>query len=213
MTSTRNWIGIVAILGLIPALVLCLINGFIPRWPDLSDPLGRPSSLSNELIVSADELDQLTAEMAPKHGTLAITIQDIGPLADSLTELTDLAAKLPDSAKSVNIYTTDVAGTARPLPDIITSVVGNSTQASTTVGNMTTALERVGTQLDNVDTGMARVQTTLKTLGPRASTISATLKSIEEEAARVAALGPLLAVLGPAVNGPKRPAHNPSGAY
>lgn len=211
MTSTRNWLGIVVILGLIPALVLCLINGFFPQWRDLSDPLGRPSTLSNELIVSADQLDQLTAEMAPKHGTLSVTIQDIGPLADSLTALTDLAAKLPDSARSVNVSTTDVAGTARPLPDLITAIVGNSGQASTTVGNMTSAVGGVTTQLNNVDTEMKTVQATLKTLGPRASTISGTLATIEEEAARVAALGPLLAVLGPAVNGPKRPAHQPSG--
>ncbi|MBF6422776.1 hypothetical protein IU436_29705 [Nocardia farcinica] len=212
MTSTRNWLGIVVVLGLVPVVVLCLINGFFPQWRDLSDPLGRPSTLSNELIVSADQLDQLTAEMAPKHSTLSITIQDMRPLAASLTELTDLAAKLPDSARTVNTATADVAGTARPLPDLITSVVTNSGQASTTVSNMTSAVGGVTTQLNNVDSEMRTVQTTLNTLGPRASTISATLKTIEEEAARVAAFGPLLAILGPAVNGPKQPAPQPAGS-
>ncbi|AZG46817.1 hypothetical protein [Gordonia insulae] len=212
MTSTRTWIGIVVCLGLIPAVVLCLIHGFIPQWRDLSDPLGRPSTLSNELIVSADQLDKLTAEMAPKHATLSVTIQDISPLARSLTELTTLAAQLPDSARTVNAATTSVAGTARPLPDMISDLVANSGQASTTVGNMTGAVSGVTARLDDVDSQMSSVQTTLKTLGPKATTISKTLNTIEEEAARVAALGPLLAVLGPAVNGPKRPApHTTTG--
>ncbi|MCA4997883.1 hypothetical protein HWD35_24500 [Tsukamurella tyrosinosolvens] len=206
MTSTRTWFGIVAALGLVPALVLCLVYGFVPKWDDLKDPLGRPSSLSTELIHSADQIDQLTAEMAPKHRTLSSTIQRLQPLSESLTALTEKAGQLPGSARTVNNATTGVANIARPLPSLIREVIGDAETSQVAVGSLVGSVDGVANQLQRLDSNLTAVQSTLKGLGSKADRIAATLKTIQEEAARVAIFGPLLATLGPAVNGPQRPA-------
>ncbi|WCT06039.1 hypothetical protein [Rhodococcus qingshengii] len=206
MASIRSWLAVVAVFGLVPAVSLCVLNGFVPQPRDLADPLGRPSALSNELITSAHQLDLITAELAPKHGELADTIGGLGPLSRSLTSLAGEAGALPGHAGAVNWSASNVVGISRPLPGLIDTVVASSRRANPMVGGLAGAIDGVSTELAAVDTQMVSVQTTLRALGPRADNLAATLATIEEEASRVRALGPLLSILGPAVNGAERPA-------
>ncbi len=206
MASPKTAGAIVVVLGVVPAVLICVANSFLPGWTDLKDPLGRPATLSESLIDSADRLDTLTAQMVPKHEDLAGGIQTLAPLSANLTDLTNAAGTLPPSAVTVNTSTRAVADIAAPLPQLIAVVTGHSVDATSMVGELTTAVDGVTGELTNVDTEMASVQTSLAALGPQASGISATLSNIEEEASRVGPLGPVLAVLGPLVNGPKQPA-------
>lgn len=200
MVTTKTWTAIVVVLGLGIAVILCLINGFFPATRDISDPLGRPSKLSSELIHSAGQFDTLTGILVPKHDQLSGDIQTLGPLADNLAQLTDRAGELSGSASTVNGSTSSVSSIAGPLPDLIASVTGRANQAAPTVGGLTTAVGSVAGELDAMHGGLTTIQSSLAQLGPKASSIAQTLAVVQEEAAHVREFGPLLAVIGPPVN-------------
>ena len=200
MISKKAWSLVVLVLGVVPAVVLCALNGFFPALRDVSDPLGRPSALSLELIDSAGQFDSLSALLLPKHAQLATDIQTLTPLADDLEGLTTKAGELSGLAKTVNASTSSVGATAQPLPDLVASVTARADQASPTVAGLSTAVGSVTTQLEGIHQGLTTVGGSLGELGPKASAIAATLSVIREEAAHVQEFGPLLAVIGPPVN-------------
>lgn len=200
MIPKKTWSLVVLVLGVVPAVVLCALNGFFPALRDVSDPLGRPSALSLELIDSAGQFDSLSALLLPKHAQLATDIQTLTPLADDLEGLTTRAGELSGLAKTVNASTSAVGSTAQPLPDLVASVTNRADQASPTVAGLSTAVGSVTTQLEGIHQGLTTVGGSLGELGPKASAIAATLSVIREEAAHVQEFGPLLAVIGPPVN-------------
>lgn len=200
MISKKRWIAVVLAVGAGPALILCTFNGFVPGLEDVRDPLGRPATLSQELIGSAGQLDELTAIFVPKHAQLAIDIQALTPLANDLEGLTNKAGELPGHSTSVNSSTKDVSNVAAPLPDLVANVTGHANQASPTVEGLATAVGSVTTQLESIEQNLSTVQGALGELGPRGSAIATTLANIEEEARHVQEFGPLLAVVGPPVN-------------
>ncbi|MBH5143450.1 hypothetical protein G8767_27395 [Rhodococcus sp. IC4_135] len=200
MISKKQWVAVVLAVGVGPALVLCVLNGFVPGLDDVSDPLGRPSTLSQELITSAGQLDELTSIFVPKHAQLSADIQALTPLADDLEGLTAKAAELPGQSVTVNSSTQNVSAIAGPLPDLVAMVTGRTDQAGPTVAGLATAVGSVTTQLESINTNLSTVQGTLGELGPRGSAIAATLANIEEESRHVQEFGPLLAVIGPPVN-------------
>ncbi|OUS81344.1 hypothetical protein JWS13_12625 [Rhodococcus pseudokoreensis] len=200
MISKKAWSLVVLVLGVVPAVVLCALNGFFPSLRDVSDPLGRPSALSLELIDSAGQFDSLSALLLPKHAQLATDIQTLTPLANDLEGLTTKAGELSGLAKTVNASTSSVGATALPLPDLVASVTSRADQASPTVAGLSTAVGSVTTQLEGINQGLTTVGGSLGELGPKASAIATTLSVIREEAAHVQEFGPLLAVVGPPVN-------------
>lgn len=206
MIARKAWYLTVAIFGLVPAVVLCLVYGFIPGVNDVKDPLGSPSKLSDEIVDSAHQFDVYTAGLVPKHKTLSENIQVLNPVSINLKELTDSAGKLSGQAKSLNASTADVTRIASPLPGLIQTVTERSDEAAPTVAGLSTAVGSVTTQLENINDGLVTAQGSLGALGPRAHGIAKTLATVQEEAAHVRELGPLLAILGPLVNGPKTPA-------
>lgn len=206
MVTTKSWTAIVVIVGLGIAVILCLVNGFFPAARDISDPLGRPSKLSTELIGSAGQFDTITGTLVPKHEQLSGDIQTLGPLADNLGTLTDKAGELTGSASTVNGSTSSVNSIAFPLPDLIASVTGRANEAAPTVGGLSTAVDSVAGELNDMHGGLTTIQSSLAQLGPKASAIAATLAVVQEEAAHVKPLGPLLAVIGPPVNDLNLPA-------
>ena len=201
MTVTaKSWTSIALLIGGGSAVVLCVINGFIPGLRDISDPLGRPSSLSAELINSAGQFDTLTSVLVPKHEQLAGDIQTLRPLADNLESLTDRAGALTGSAQTLNASTANVNDIALPLPSLITDVIGRANTATPTVAGLSTAVRSVAGELQNMQQGLGTIETSLGALGPKASDIAATLAVVREEAAHVREFGPLLAIIGPPVN-------------
>lgn len=200
MITKKTWTALVLAGGGGAALALSVLNGFVPGWEDVRDPLGRPSALSLELIDSADRLDTLTSIFVPKHARLAQDMQVLSPVADNLTGLTDTAAALPQHSAAVNSSTAQVSAVAAPLPDLVAAVTGRAEQAGPTVAGLSVAVGSVARQLEAIHQNLSVVQATLGELGPRGATIAATLANIEEEARHVQEFGPLLAVLGPAVN-------------
>ncbi|QQM52983.1 hypothetical protein [Rhodococcus pyridinivorans] len=200
MITAKQFVGVVLGVGALPAVALCVTNGFLPTMTDLQDPLGRPAALSQELIVSAGQLDKLASVFVPKHAQLAVDIQALVPLADDLEVLTDTAARLPDGALAVNESTRQVGTIAKPLPELVANVTGRADQAAPTVAGLATAVSSVTTELEAIDINLVSVQGALGELGPRARTIASTLSNIEEEARHVQVFGPLLAVIGPPVN-------------
>ncbi|WP_262365861.1 hypothetical protein [Gordonia sp. OPL2] len=199
------------VLALVPILVLCVMNRFIPGVNDLKDPLGRPSDLSNDIIYSASQFDVITGELDPKHKDLSQSIQVLTLVAGDLRKLTDAAGRLSGLAISVNDSTTGVSGIAGGLPAKIQQLTQRSDTAGPTVLTLAGSIQAVTDQLETVNVNLKTVGSTLATLGPRADSIAAVLATIEEEAAHVAELGPLLALLGPAVNGPQTPAPRDPG--
>ncbi|TQC49654.1 hypothetical protein EEB14_08470 [Rhodococcus sp. WS4] len=200
MISRTKWAAIVLIVGGGPALVLCVLNGFVPGLDDVRDPLGRPSTLSQELIVSASQLDELTSEIVPKHSQFSEDIQVLIPLADDLEDLTNRSAEMSGQTVSVNASTQNVTTIVAPLPDLVVKITGRAEQTGSTVANLATAVGSVTTQLETINQNLTAVQGTLGELGPRGSAIAASLANIEQEARHVQAFGPLLAVIGPPVN-------------
>lgn len=200
MITKKAWTALVLVLGVGSAVVLCALNGFFPALRDVSDPLGRPSKLSNEVIHSAGQFDTLTAVLVPKHAELASSIQTLRPLSVDLEALTDKAGVLSGQAVTLNESTRSVASIAAPLPDLVARVTVRSNTASPTVAGLSTAVGSVTTQLELILPGLTTVQGTLAALGPKASGIAATLANVQEAAAHVREFGPLLAVIGPPVN-------------
>ena len=211
MIAKKYWCALVAVLGVVPAMGLAIFHGFVPGLSDVADPLGRPASLSLDLIESADTMDELTAELVPKHTTLAGDVQVLHPLADNLAELSSSAGELTTQASSLNASTAHLAAIGAPLPGLISDLTTLADQARPTVFDLSGAVGSVGQQLGAIERGLGTISGTLSALGPKAATISSTLAVIEEEARHVQEFGPLLAVLGPAVNGPLAPA-DPSTA-
>lgn len=206
MISRKAWLGVVVVLGIIPALVLCVGYRFVPVFQDLSDPLGRPSNLSLGLVNSAQQFDIITGELVPKHKELSGSIQTLHPVARDLAKLTGEAGKLSDLAITLNTSTAGIARIAGGLPEKIDLLTGRATVASPVVSDLTGSIGGVTTELRSVSEELGTIQTSLSALGPKARGIAATLAHVEEEAAHVREFGPLLALLGPAVNGPKAPA-------
>ncbi|MDF3281089.1 hypothetical protein [Gordonia sp. N1V] len=211
MVSTRVWLVTLGVIALVPILVLCVVNRFIPTGTDLKDPLGRPSDLSNQIIYSAYQFDVITARLDPKHQELSQSIQVLETVATDLAKLTDAAGRLTGLAGTVNESTSGVIGIAGGLPEKIQTITVRSDTAAPTVLTLAGAIQAVTNQLAAVNGGLQTVGSSLATLGPRAHSIAQTLSYIEEEAAHVRELGPLLALLGPAVNGPQTPAPQDPG--
>lgn len=206
MVSTRSWLLTLAVVALVPILLLCIGYRFVPLARDLKDPLGRPAALSNSIIYSAHQFDVITAALDPKHLALSQSIQELNPVADDLSKLTDAAGKLTALSTSVNGSTGTVIQVASVLPGQISLITSRSDTAAPTVLTLAGSIQAVANQLEGTNNGLKQVGTSLSTLGPRAHTIAQTLSYIQEEAAHVRELGGLLALLGPAVNGPQTPA-------
>lgn len=200
MATTKQFVGVVVVLAVIPAVVLCAVNGFVPGLNDVRDPLGRPAALSQELITSAGQLDELSAIFVPKHAQLSTDIQALTPLADDLEKLTVKAGELPGQSASMNASTRQVSIIAATLPDLVATVTDRADQAAPAVAGLTTAIGSVTSQLEAINTNLTTVQGTLGELGPRGATLASTLANIEEEARHVQEFGPLLTVIGPPVN-------------
>ncbi|WP_405168188.1 hypothetical protein OG203_43310 [Nocardia sp. NBC_01499] len=207
MITRRAFLLTVFLFGITPAVILSVVNGFLPTPRDVSDPLGRPSALSNELIDSAGQFDTLTTTLIPKHAQLASGAQAFVPLSSDLQQLTDKAGAFSGLAANLGKSTATVVSVAGPLPGLLNHVAGRVDQASSTVGALSTSVGSVGTQLDSVHHELLTVQVTLAALGPKAATLAATLATIQEEAAHVSEFGPLLAIIGPLVNGLAPPPH------
>ncbi len=200
MITKKTFTASVLLLGVVPAVALCILNGFFPAFRDVKDPLGRPSTLSQGLIDSADQLDTLTAVLVPKHAQLADGIQALVPLSNDLERLTNKAGELSGQSVTLISSTRNVSSIAAPLPDLVQSVTVRANEASPTVAGLSTAVGSVTAELEGIQQGLTTIQGTLGTLGPKASGIAATLATIQEEAAHVSEFGPLLAVIGPPVN-------------
>ncbi|MBY8862001.1 hypothetical protein K7711_36380 [Nocardia sp. CA2R105] len=190
----------VLVCGVAPAVVMCVVNGFLPEFRDVVDPLGRPSQLSNELIDSAGQFDTLTSILVPKHAQLAAGVQELTPLSNDLTALTDKAGELSGHAIGLNADTATDVGIAEPLPGLLAKVTQRSDQASPTVAALTDSVGSVATQLQNIDGGLVAITATLGEVGVKSGNISSTLANVKEEAEHVREFGPLLAVVGPPVN-------------
>ncbi|MFI6996543.1 hypothetical protein [Nocardia sp. NPDC050175] len=202
MITGRVFLLTVLLVGVVPAVILALVNGFVPAPRDVRDPLGRPSTLSNELIDSAGQFDTLTASLMPKHAQLASGAQAFVPLSSDVQQLTDKAGEFSGLAIGLGKSTSTVVSLAGPLPDLLNHVAGRVDQASPTVAALSTSVGSVTTQLESVHHGLLTIQLTLGTLGTKAATLAATLATIQEEASHVSEFGPLLAIIGPLVNGP-----------
>ncbi|MFI6953394.1 hypothetical protein ACIBJI_07950 [Nocardia sp. NPDC050408] len=196
----RALAGVFTLAGIAPAVVLCVANGFVPGWSDISDPLGRPSQLSQDVIHSADQLDQITARLVPKHSELSQRAQVLNSLSINLAGLTDAAGHLPGDASRLNATTTGLAGAATPLPGLVGKVNGRVQQAIPQVNALSGGVATLADRLDALNNSMSTVQSSLSGLGPKSSSIASTLATIEEESAHVREFGPLLAVVGPPVN-------------
>lgn len=200
MITKKDFLSIVLLYGVTPTVLLSVVNGFVPAPNDVSDPLGRPSALSNELIDSAGQFDILTAALLPKHAELASGAQVFVPLSNDLQQLAAKAGDLSGLAAGLDNSGSTVVTIAVPLPDLLNQIADRVDQVSPTVGALSTSVGSVTTQLRSVHHGLLTVQITLAALGPKAATLAATLANIQEEAAHVAEFGPLLALLGPLVN-------------
>lgn len=201
MVSRRTFISVVFAAGAVPALALCVANGFLPSFRDVSDPLGRPSALSGQVIDSARQLDARTGQLEPKHARLAVDIQAIRPLFDELGPLAGRAVELSPLSKTLTGDAANVARAGAPLPGAVADVTGRADQAGSTVAGLSTAVGAVTTELRGIHGGLTTIQGTLQALGPKTSGVASSLATIQEEAAHVQEFGPLLAVVGPPVNG------------
>nr|WP_271208852.1 hypothetical protein [Rhodococcus wratislaviensis]GLK33207.1 hypothetical protein GCM10017611_00490 [Rhodococcus wratislaviensis] len=200
MVGGRTFAVVVLALGAAPALGLCVVNGFVPTVSDISDPLGRPSALSLQVIDSAEQLDELAAELEPKHARLATDIQVLGPMTNDLAVLAGRSVELSPLTAALTGNASTVAGIAAPLPDVVASVTARSDEAGSTVDGLSTAVGSVGAELQGIHDGLSTMQVTLQALGPKTSGIASTLATIQEEAAHVREFGPFLAVVGPPFN-------------
>ncbi|AEF40627.1 hypothetical protein [Hoyosella subflava] len=200
MVSTRTFTSVVLAAGAAPALILSAVNGFFPTFTDISDPFGRPSLLSAEIVESAQQLDKLAAVMEPKHERLASDIQALGPMADELTVLAGTSLELSSSAAALTLGASTVRRSAEPLPGVVADVTARGDDAGSTVAELSMAVGSVTTELQEIHNGLAKIHGTLGTLGPKVSGIAVTMAAIQEEASRVKVFGPLLAVIGPPIN-------------
>ncbi|MFI6362121.1 hypothetical protein ACIBG0_05160 [Nocardia sp. NPDC050630] len=200
MVSKRTFTSVVLAAGAVPALSLCVVNGFLPSFRDVSDPLGRPSALSEQVIDSAQQLDTLTAGLEPKHARLAVDIQALGPLSSELGLLAGRSAELSPLATTLSGDAGKVARIAAPLPDAVAGVTGRAAEAGTAVDGLSTAVGSVTTELQGIHGALATIQSTLRALGPKGAGLASTLAAIQEEAAHVREFGPLLVVVGPPFN-------------
>ncbi|QHE71367.1 hypothetical protein [Rhodococcus sp. WAY2] len=200
MVGSRTFAAVVLVLGVAPAIGLCAINGFFPTFRDISDPLGRPSALSVQIIDSAQRLDELTVELEPKHARLAADIQVLGPMSNDLAVLVGRSVELSPLSATLRDNASKVADISAPLPNVVTNVTARSDEAGATVDGLSTAVGSVATELQGIHDGLTTMQLTLLALGPKMSGIASTLATIQEEAAHVREFGPLLAVVGPPFN-------------
>lgn len=209
MIKRNTWIALVVLLGVVPAVLLCIGYKFVPGGTDLADPLGRPSDLSNGIIHSASQFDELAGALVPKHRDLSETIQVLGSVADDLAALTGKAGELSPLAVNLNKATKGIAGTADSLPGKLDLLTERADTAAPVVQTLSGSIGGVATQLESVHGQLKTIKGSLATLGPRAKGISETLANVQEEAAHVQELGPLLRIIGPGFNGPKTPAPGP----
>jgi hypothetical protein len=203
--TKKIWLLFVLVVGVGTAVGLAAANAFVPTVADVKDPLGRPSSLSLEVIHSASEFDRLTFILVPKHRDLSGRIQTLTAVAADLDTLVGEAGGLSGKAISVNAFTTSVNSTAGPLPGLIAGVAARAHQAAPVVGNLGTAVSSVAGQLQAINGGLADIYGDLAALGPRATTINNLLAQIQEESQRIRSLGPVLSslsgLLDPVING------------
>ncbi|MCQ4079108.1 hypothetical protein NGB36_00365 [Streptomyces sp. RB6PN25] len=200
MLTKKVWFATVATLGGGACIVIGMLNRFVPHLQDLSDPLGRPSALSLQVIHSASQFDSITSVLVPKHHDLGQRIQVLHTVADDLDGLVNKAGGLVPSAQAVNGDTTTVQGVATPLPPLINKVTGRAQQATPQVNALGNAVSSVTTQLNAVDVNMTAIATDLGALGPRAQEIVAILQEIEAESERIRPVAPLLPVLSTVTN-------------
>jgi len=199
--TTKKTFGIVVVAGcLVPAVALCVVNGFVPAIRDVADPLGRPSQLSADVIGSAHQFDQITARLEPDHADLAHGIQAIFPLADDLEILSNQADGLPERAAGLTTSTTTVIDVAHPLPDLVTAINGRVQQTNPKVGELSTAVGALTEQLVGIRSGLETTRSTLAGIGPKTTQIASVLATIEAESAQVQVFGPVLGAIGPPVN-------------
>ena len=200
MVGKRTFTSVVLAAGVVPALGLFVVNGFLPSFRDVSDPLGRPSVLSLEIIDSAQQLDALTTQLEPKHVHLAADIQALEPLSSELGVLADKSVELSPLAIALTGGAAQGIRIAAPLPGAVADVTGRADEAGSTVAGLSTAVGSVTTELEGIHDNLTTIQGTLQALGPQASGIASTLAVIQEEASHVREFGPLLAVVGPPFN-------------
>lgn len=200
MVSKRAFTSVVLAVGAAPALILCGVNGFFPAFRDISDPLGRPSLFASQIIGSAEQLDDLTAELEPKHARLASDIQALRPLSNDLGVLAGRSIELSPLAVTLSGSASNVSRIAAPLPNSVAGITARADEAGSTVAGLSTAVGSVSTELQEIHDGLTTIEGTIQALGPEASGIALTLAAIAEESAHVKEFGPLLAVIGPPVN-------------
>lgn len=190
--TKKAWLTFVLVAGLGSAVLLSVHNSFKPGVEDVKDPLGRPSALSLEVIHSASEFDRISADLVPKHGTLAQRIRKLDVVTGDLETVVGAAGELPGKAASVNADTTTVSEVAGPLPILITNVTDRAVQAAPVVGNLGRSVDAVTTQLVAIQGQLDGALTDLTALGPRATTIVALLRQIQRESEKIKPLAPIL---------------------
>ena len=195
MISARLWWLVVVILGGGTSVLLAVVFGYVPSTEDLRDPLGRPATLTDSLVSSSAELDQVTTLLVPKQAELTRRISVLTTVAGSLDAVVDRAGTLSPLAGDANREIGHVVDVARPLPALITRITGRANEATDaahdlggTVSSLDTGLARVGDRLVALDAGLGP-------LGPRADAIAEVLARIERESQRIAPLSPVLGLI------------------
>ncbi|MET8249567.1 hypothetical protein ABZV31_37520 [Streptomyces sp. NPDC005202] len=195
MVTKKAFTAFTLLFGGTIATVLVVSHSYVPRVPNLLDPLGRPSALAKNIIFSAGEFDRISAELVPKHTELRARIRVLLGVSNDLDALVDKADALAPLAVAANKGTSNVAGAAEPLPKLISGVTDRAREAGPvavglggSVSSVTTQLEGIGSQLDSIHKN-------LSALGPTADAIAAELAKIEDESARLGPASPLLRLL------------------
>jgi ABC-type transporter Mla subunit MlaD len=201
MIARRTWLVFVGVLGLGGALVFALIFRYVPVVNDVTDPLGRPSTLANSVIYSSSQFDEISGVLVPKHAELTSRIAVLDTVADSLDGVVDEAGDLTPLAVQVNNGTDQVVGVAVPLPNLVGQITDRSKQATGAVGDLHGTIVDLTGGLQRVGDRLGTIHGTLGQLGPKADNITAVLAQIDDESKRIAPLGPVLGALGKTTNG------------
>lgn len=201
MIPMKLWWTVVLVPLVIVAVLLSILNRYVPGLGDLSDPLGSPSKVGLTIIHSTADIDRITQALIPKHVDLARRAQAVKVISSDLDTLVGKAGELAPAAVAVNNDVRSMQGVATPLPQLISNVIGRANQATPTVAALGGAVGSVTYQLELIGNRLGNASGSLGALGPRASTIVGELQLIEAETARLRPVGPLLSFLARLVNG------------
>ena len=197
MTLTRPaWWLFVVVLGAGLSVATALAYRFVPGPADLTDPLGRPSTIVRSVIQSTSEVDQISAALLAKHTLITHQTHTAVKLADDLDALVSETGTLGPLSGDVNAGTSQLIAGAGPLPALVTDVTARSGQATGVARHLAASVGGVTEQLRDIGAGLSAIEGHLDPLQPRAASVAVVLGQLEREAARLRPVGPILGQFG-----------------